>query len=834
MAEVLLADGRLDLLMDGFDELVLPSRRQLLRHLDQLTLYGGAPQRLLLSTRSGAYRRARKDNTYLADAGGIELDPLGPDEALRYLRRRRSDKVRWAPVAAALQSRKDLGKAFETPLMVGLADEIYNRSAHAALGLPPNPSELLAIRGTVAVIDHLLDGFLPARYPPVSMTSSRRRSWHLDNARRWLGYLAAALGDRTDLNWWQLRPPGNPQRRSATYFALVAAAIVGWTAVSAGLLNGWAFSSMRTAATDALRISTAALLCYLSVLALSRDGGHAFLGALGAYIAGVLSGSYDLAIVVGFIVAFSWPARSARWRPATVFAAAVVGVLAAGGSAAVRALDFLVPLEPSLIHGFGAGVADGFAMRWDGDLDGWLATGTVCALCVWTGLTVRNTARARDHRRRPTRSLLAWGFLALVVVAMSLTAVYASEDLRNPWVQALADVTTIGIVGWLVLNGVGARPGRRVATAGLTAVLTAGLGAFAYSFRTADERIWLLGLSEAVVVGAVAWLVLGLEGRRENMPAEVAPLAWLGLAAFALAVAGGAGMLDALAVNIVHGAATAAGTFLVLLVLGLRHATGLRSTADRIDPTEAGVFALVVVGLLAGMGYGLMYGLVAGLGSRVSADLAKRRRPGVAILPSRQGLVAGVLLGGLAVLAAAFNGFPVVALVVVAATSGTAGAFTFGVAGQTLGSEVVQSPYRVFRQDRYAFLAITGLVATSLGIAVGARTGAAGEPIGVAIAAALCTLATYGVTAGVVVASSATRYGNFLAARVQPTLRSDLPAALMPFLQDAYRDRQVLRAYGASYRFRHQNLQKRIADDYGEGAARIPLRRATDPVAGPD
>jgi hypothetical protein len=850
LAEVLLDDGFLAIILDGFDELAPEFRSRAVQELNDLD-----DQRyVLLSSRIEEYETAVKPvrNTVnlFKNAQGVIVLPQQPDQVLDYLKRRSFAEDRWNEVERALPDRDDLAEVLRTPLMVMLADSIYNRSPLPGTASAPSPRNLVSIRGHGALADHLLAGFLPARYPRTTDHPDpvRGRGWTSAAAARWLGHLARMLGEHTDLKWWDLRVSvSRSGHHRVAVLAITPLMVLAWTAVSAGVLNGWVFSSVAIGVTDAVRISVAALICYFAMLYLSGSYGGAILSVLGAYIAGTLSGSYDLAVGVGLVAGFSWRPLTLRrvgLRHALLVGAAVVAV-----SMSIRGLGGMlpIPLQVDLTQGFAAGAVDGFTSRWDDDLNGWVGSGTVAAIIAWAGMQVTPPAAAAPTRTRSavcSRPIVHGLIAGLLVAAFNSWADGFSPDVVHAWMIGPADGLAVGLAVWYVSfwaselswsrraytvprvrrRWLPAWSTRPLFVSALMALVTTGLNIMGHSSRTDIQVGWARALSEGISVGLLIWFALDYRrppaatAARDPMMRSLPLLVHLRLAAPAVVVAIVVGLLDSLSAHVARGVSTGIGIGLVVLFWSYRkngHTKPESESEDsgswRVDPLEAGVFATVLVGITAGFGYGLMYGLVAGLASRVSRDISRRSEPSFEVLPSLQGAAGGALLGSVVVFAAAFNGIPPLWLAVVGVTSGFAFAFAFGVRGEEPSASLVTSPRRLFEQDRTAFTVTATLIALALGVAVGARTLAGDQPVHVGVMAALSTVLTYGLTAGIVVAASATRFWTFTLSRTWLAAKGDLPWRLMAFLHDAHMNRGVLRSSGAVYQFRHLQLQQRIA-----------------------
>ncbi|MFG1919086.1 NACHT domain-containing protein [Micromonospora sp. NPDC048898] len=821
LAHALAEDNRLIFILDGFDEIAPEHRADVLRSLN--TLPSAWP--VLLSSRTSEYQALRNVGRVLTDARGIVIKPQRREQVMRYLKNRSESPERWAEVENRIPRAPVLTKAFETPLMVTLADAIYNAEPSRKDGSNvPEPSDLLAYRDGAALAHHLLGDVVTARYP-----TDRSGRWpRVGQARRWLGYLAAAT-DSDDIRWWDLPVPaaatqGVWVRNVATAFVVVA-----WTALSAGLLNEWIFTEPYTGVTNALRISAAALLVYLVFLYLTGAYSDAVLASVGAYIAGCLSGTYDLAVVIGLVVGFSWRfswhGELPRMRRGRLRDAVLVGAAAAVAAAAIRGAGELLPLTPSLTTGFASGSVDGFTSRWDEEVNGFLATGLVVTLTAWAGLVVdrgRTALQVRGWLARPLVHGLAVG---VVVTAVNSWADRFGK-VEHAWLIAPADGFAAGLAVWWVSHWIHlwsepTRPRRlpRPPLAGVVVgVVACILHTVGYSTRTDIHSGWSRALSEAICSAALVWLALDLAGRRtpaRDIGGTPPPPRHLLRLTPAVAIALLAGALDAVSAGVARGVATAVGIGLVLVFLTARRAQRhVETSAAGASPVEVGIFALSLVGLLAGFAYGLLVGVVAALGCRVARDIARRRQPsGASPRPSLRGAGAGILLGSVPLMGAAYNGTAPVWLLAIGVTSGVAGAFAFGVDARDPERTAPVSPLGSYRQDRAASLFLTAVVALVIGLAVMARAMSVAGSLPVAFLAGLGTILTYGVSAGLVIAETSTRFPTFLVARTRLAYHGLLPWRSMTFLDDAHRAKQMLRSSGAAYQFRHRELKERLVED---------------------
>ncbi|GGV42440.1 hypothetical protein GCM10010245_66580 [Streptomyces spectabilis] len=215
LAQALLDAGRIQLLLDGFDE--LPPALHL-EALDALNRALPAKQPLVLASRTAPYRAAltRPEATVrLNGAAAIRLLPLAPESAATYLRRDAGGPYapaarRWDAVIARLGTDAPVGQALTTPLGLFLARSIYTPRPQSApeSAAVPHPDQLCdtsAFPDRTAVDTHLFDAFVPAAYAP---DHPRPLRWKAEQTHRTLVFLARFLqthrGGSPDLVWWEL------------------------------------------------------------------------------------------------------------------------------------------------------------------------------------------------------------------------------------------------------------------------------------------------------------------------------------------------------------------------------------------------------------------------------------------------------------------------------------------------------------------------------------------------------------------------------------------------------------------------------------------------------
>ncbi|MFE0522979.1 trypsin-like peptidase domain-containing protein [Streptomyces sp. NPDC058954] len=181
---------RLVAVLDGLDEMPRRLRAAAIARLDK---YDGM---LVLTSRSAEFAEASARGGVLSRARGIEIKPVKPADAVRYLTgrdliRRRED--RWKEIEDTVTSRTGpVADVLSTPLMLSLARKAYEHEGSS-------PSEL-AIAGDRAVIKKiLLNRYLTSVYP--NPTERRRTA-------RWLTFLAREMGRSQgrdpDFHWWRL------------------------------------------------------------------------------------------------------------------------------------------------------------------------------------------------------------------------------------------------------------------------------------------------------------------------------------------------------------------------------------------------------------------------------------------------------------------------------------------------------------------------------------------------------------------------------------------------------------------------------------------------------
>ncbi|MEV3929334.1 NACHT domain-containing protein [Streptomyces sp. NPDC049944] len=428
LAQMLLDEGRILPVLDGFDEIGAGLRYEALSALNQSGL------KFLLTSRPAAYAEAvlpnddgtegRKRVPVRLNAPGIELGDLTPDDLAAYLRGGQGadadGPVRvsaWDPVLAQLRQQhrsegaSNVAAALTTPLMASLARTVC--------GDPPGESPLVLLEverfaGPEAIQEHLLTEFLPAAYHPRRTGTPHVRGtgarppWDLRRAEYWLGHLAAHLdrlpqGARAksnDLTWWEL---------GTTLPRFTRTVVI-------GLLAGLAFG-----------VTTA--ISNVPVVLVDTPHGIEF-ALLRGLVAGLLHG---IAAGLIFGLAYHFTSEGAAFRPSPV-RISLVGRLRTFAGPRMRHGE----VRPKFMTGFcgglivaltlvliDRGVIDPLGLP-DGQGGGGLTTallflaeislggGLVFGLMAWLevpvppGTTVRPVDLLETNRRNVVYNLLAW------------------------------------------------------------------------------------------------------------------------------------------------------------------------------------------------------------------------------------------------------------------------------------------------------------------------------------------------------------------------------------------------------------------------------------------
>jgi len=231
-----------------------------------------------------------------------------------------------------------------------------------------------------------------------------------------------------------------------------------------------------------------------------------------------------------------------------------------------------------------------------------------------------------------------------------------------------------------------------------------------------------------------------------------------------------------------------------------------------------------VGGLLEGIGLGLPAGIVNGLGvgmavasaiwicgRRVPADQNPEWRPEIGI---SGGIVIGIALG-----VVAWREEGPIAGIIMAVVIGVAASLPFGLRDAETELDAIPSPVEAFKRDLQTFKSTAlkaGVAAGCAGFAGGGLSSAfekagakasliliVGDGLGIGIASGIVIGLAFGFYHA---ASPAFMVKNWWLA-----IQRKAPWQLMRFLKDAHK-KTVLRQVGANYQFRHEYLQRHLAD----------------------
>ncbi|MEU4446921.1 NACHT domain-containing protein [Actinosynnema sp. NPDC050801] len=214
--------------------------------------------------------------------------------------------------------------------------------------------------------------------------------------------------------------------------------------------------------------------------------------------------------------------------------------------------------------------------------------------------------------------------------------------------------------------------------------------------------------------------------------------------------------------------------------------------------------------------YGLAVGLVVGLTVELTARRQASGNPALALRFTRRGfaLATTVCVGAIMLLSA--REFTIREAGIMGVIIGMAVGVAYGMDAPSMIAPV-RSPRQVLTQDRTTFLVCFAGVVIAAVVAIGFTAGMGTNFHGHSAAVGG---ATYGLATGALVAASRTQWLHYTANRLGLALRGHIPLAFMKFLADAHTVHGVLRQEGASYQFRHLDMQRRLASTYAQRTAR--------------
>ncbi|MET7359043.1 NACHT domain-containing protein [Streptomyces sp. NPDC005562] len=179
--------------LDGLDEMdaddVAASESRARGALEALATYqnGTDPAPLVLTCRTRQYDALEADGSHMLDAARIEIDPVSPEQTLRYLGQRGAARRPglWQPVLDELTAAPQgvLAAALSTPWRLTLASRVYERDG--------DPRELLPAATAGDVADLLMSRFIEASVSSAPRAPDRYRPRDI---HRRLHRLAVLLG----------------------------------------------------------------------------------------------------------------------------------------------------------------------------------------------------------------------------------------------------------------------------------------------------------------------------------------------------------------------------------------------------------------------------------------------------------------------------------------------------------------------------------------------------------------------------------------------------------------------------------------------------------------
>ncbi len=225
--------GRMVLpVLDGLDEMdlddVVATESRARGALEALATYqnGTGPAPLVLTCRTRQYDALETDGSHILDAARIEIDPVTPEEAIRFLGRRGAARRPglWQPVLDELAAapRGVLARALSTPWRLTLASRVYERDG--------DPGELVPATTVVEIADLLLSRFIGASVTSTPRAPDRYRPYDIHvRLHRLALLLGAGSTAETDLVLHRLgerMPPGRVRGVVCAWLAVAAVAPV--------------------------------------------------------------------------------------------------------------------------------------------------------------------------------------------------------------------------------------------------------------------------------------------------------------------------------------------------------------------------------------------------------------------------------------------------------------------------------------------------------------------------------------------------------------------------------------------------------------------------------
>ncbi|GAA3576449.1 hypothetical protein GCM10022235_52850 [Kribbella ginsengisoli] len=849
LAQAMIDEGLIMMLLDGLDEIPERSRRLAIQHINEITTAG---EPYVLTSRVGSYRETVRPpggtELQLSGAVAIDLEPVTNREVIEYLRKSSGGvnaAARWDVVDDALRADPagPLAKCMTTPLMASLARTIYNPRSGETTDAVPDPAALLSARSNEEIERHLFDGYVPAAYRPHPSWETR---WSVAKAQRWLGYLAFHLETdqhgQPDLAWWRLRTrPVDRTKRQILAIAVLCSLLSG---LAAGALYGSAYRSVDIAISIGFRVACVAGatfgVTHWLTGRLSASLSSVLIGGLAGGLAADLVGNVSegsgspLDLVMAAGVAAGLTSRLRRTVPTGLRAGLVAGS-AASLSYLVSALAIGLIQDP-----FGGSMDTARywldAIRYYGLATGVLV-GAVSSLAKASadradGINVLQ--RARGWRRFRSNPVVV-GVLTLVVSGFLIGMIdwlpwrYDYSPLYIPadgLLLALAVSITIHLA-----NALRRPPGESIVVSwwrnnpliwGVLALAFTVLLSMGYHESLLPETS---EFAISLLVGLAAAVAVMLANKAADGPRRIGPRRAAGYIIATTAAAGIAVMVIGIAQSeFVDGLTFGVE---VSLLYSLALTIGVRRTNLHKYSAPSAVGRIWTALPAIGVGYALFYaltyridfGLAAGLVACLAIELAARLTLPVLPASSLRLSSTGVLLGLLtAVVVAIFLGerYAGTTVLSICCVIGGAAAVVYGL-DTPRDISPITDPSRLLRRDRLTCAVVTVAIAVALGVAVGLTAGE-GETFN--LWTGLLGTGTYGLALGLTVAAGRTAWPQYVLVRFKLAIGRYTPWQLMSFLADAHMKHGVLRQNGATYQFRHLDLQRRLAAPWAEESGR--------------
>ncbi|WP_433288432.1 NACHT domain-containing protein [Micromonospora sp. CA-244673] len=236
----------------------------------------------------------------------------------------------------------------------------------------------------------------------------------------------------------------------------------------------------------------------------------------------------------------------------------------------------------------------------------------------------------------------------------------------------------------------------------------------------------------------------------------------------------------------------------------------------------------VIHNMYFGLAVGTVNGLLAYLGARVlenqrltpSKDFQLHR--GDVLVGSAFGLTLGVVVSVVAASGTGSVSFAMLTGALVAVVAGLAASVGLGLNTSGADLEEIDEPFSAVARERRLFLMFTfgsGLLMGSTVSLLGMlnMSGFAAHlivPTRQGEVTVMTCGALGGLAAGLLGGLMKTPWGNYFASKCYLAARHGFPLNLLTFLDDACRERGVLRYSGGAYQFRHVELQRHLAAQF--------------------